>query len=163
MTLPATPERESLSRVIATRVRGLLAERSLTYEDLGVRMDLSKGAISDRLRGRTKFDVDELHELADFLGVRLEYLLGLSEQRGAPVTPVAIQAVSGDVNPGSIRFLVRPDGGLSNPRTTAPNPVNPVVKPDRLSPEDEPGERWADVLPFRRRAQRISVFGRSAS
>lgn len=30
--------------------------------------------------------------------------------------------------------------------------------------DEEPGERWADVLPFRRRrAHRISVFGRSAS
>lgn len=53
----------------------------MKHEDLSSALGLSRGAMSDRLRGRTKFDVDELDAVAEFFAVRVEYVLGLSEAR----------------------------------------------------------------------------------
>lgn len=65
----------NLAAAIAERVRELMDERGLTQQQVGLALGYSQQAISDRLRGRTRFGVDELNELADLFAVPVQTLL----------------------------------------------------------------------------------------
>lgn len=70
-----------LAGVVATRVRGLLAERQLKQGDLAKILGRSQASVSDRLRGVKDFEIRELPVVAEALDVSIEYLLGLTDDR----------------------------------------------------------------------------------
>ena len=71
----------TLNAVVARRVRGLRAEFDITQAELGRQLGIKTASVSERLRGVTKFDINELPVLADVFGVSIEYLLGLTDER----------------------------------------------------------------------------------
>lgn len=64
-------------------VRAEMARRSVTQERLAEALDLSQAAVSARLRGKTPFDINELHTIAEFLEVSLSALLPSDSKVGA--------------------------------------------------------------------------------
>jgi transcriptional regulator with XRE-family HTH domain len=70
MTNPPTP-----SATVGANVKAELARRSISQKTLGEHLGLSQVSVSTRIRGRTPFDVNELHKTADFLNVPVSVLL----------------------------------------------------------------------------------------
>jgi transcriptional regulator with XRE-family HTH domain len=52
-----------------------MARRRVSQTTLGAHMGLKQASVSARLTGRTPFDINELHAVADFLDVPLAVLL----------------------------------------------------------------------------------------
>lgn len=77
-------DRNGLRRTVASRVRGLLAERDLRQADLAVALNMSQQSVSKRMRGKVPFDVDELEVVAGFLGVSVVQLLAPRGQNPGP-------------------------------------------------------------------------------
>jgi len=67
------------------RLRQLREERGLTQIGLGARFRLSHATINRYELGRRKPDQEMQIQLADFFGVSMDYLLGRSDERAAPV------------------------------------------------------------------------------
>lgn len=65
----------SRADVISANIRAELARRRGAQADLAELLSCSQGAISDRMRGRTRFQIEELEAIAAFLEVPLEHLL----------------------------------------------------------------------------------------
>ena len=62
-------ERLTLSQVVARNVRALMAVRAVTQMQLADVLGLSQTGISNRLRGKTPFDVNELGAIASAFNV----------------------------------------------------------------------------------------------
>lgn len=62
------PTEVSAASRIGSRVRGLMAEKRVTQEQVGASLGLSQVAISRRLSGRVPFDVNELKAVSVLLG-----------------------------------------------------------------------------------------------
>jgi transcriptional regulator with XRE-family HTH domain len=56
-------------------VRAEMARRGVTQQTLAAHLNLPQSAVSNRLRGKTAFNVNELAAAAAFLGVPLSALL----------------------------------------------------------------------------------------
>lgn len=65
--------------VVGANVRAEMARRGVSQAALGAVLGFKQPSISARLRGRTPFDINELHQVADFLGVPVETLLPAEE------------------------------------------------------------------------------------
>jgi transcriptional regulator with XRE-family HTH domain len=61
---------------VAANVRAELARKHKTRKDLANQLRVGRQAVARRLNGHVAFDVDELHEIAQFLGVSIADLLG---------------------------------------------------------------------------------------
>lgn len=75
---PTTP-----SARIALNVRAEMARRRVSQTTLGEHLGLKQASVSARLRGKTPFDINELHDIAAFLEVPLGALLAASEPEQA--------------------------------------------------------------------------------
>ena len=73
--------RSQPSSRVAANVRAELARRRLTGSDLAKAIGLTQGSLSRRTTGVQPFSIDELHDVADFLGVSVVDLLGHEPQR----------------------------------------------------------------------------------
>ncbi len=111
MTVTQLRPDDDLAGVVATRVRGLLAEKNLKQADLAKALGRSQASISDRLRGAKDFDINELPALTTLLGVSVGYLLGLTDERSPRPVPGG----------GSLFLAVEEGGTPSGTRT--PNPL----------------------------------------
>ncbi len=60
---------------VAAEVRAGLARRNLSRSDLADTLDLSYRTLSERLNCKSPFDLDEIHRIADFLGVSVLTLI----------------------------------------------------------------------------------------
>lgn len=76
------------SEVIGGNVRAEMARKKIPQAAVGKRLGLSQTAVSKRLSGHIKFNVDELHEVAHLLGVPVSTLLLVT----AESTPPAVSA-----------------------------------------------------------------------
>lgn len=72
--------RESLSEKLAPVIRAELARRNASQKALALHLSLSQPGISDRLRGHTPWDINELASASEFLGIGIRDLL---EEAGA--------------------------------------------------------------------------------
>ena len=54
---------------VAAEIRGLMAKKRVTQEQLAAHMGVSQAAIARRLSGRVPFDVDELSKIAEYFAV----------------------------------------------------------------------------------------------
>lgn len=61
---PATP-----SDLVANEIRALLAGRRLTHQWLAEALGVSKSWVSYRLTGKQAIDINDMHRVADALGV----------------------------------------------------------------------------------------------
>lgn len=61
---------------VATAVRGALADKGKTQTDLAAHLGVTQQWVSRRLTGAVAFDIDELGQVADWLGVPVTTLLG---------------------------------------------------------------------------------------
>lgn len=132
---------ELLTGIVAKRVRGLRGELGLTQADLGRALGMSTASVSERLRGDTKFDINELPALSSLLGESIPYLLGLTDVRHEGLEPPTRWfAVTTPLN-------VVP-GGIQEPARA----LAPVAT-------EEPLEQLATVLPFHRPARGRLLHG----
>lgn len=60
---------------VAAEVRAGLARRNLSRSDLADTLGISYRTLNDRLNGKSAFDLDEIRQAADFLGVDLVTLV----------------------------------------------------------------------------------------
>ena len=75
--MPATmTESLQISPLVAEEVRAWLGRRRITQTALARALGLSQPAVSNRLKGTTPFDVNELATTAQLLDIPLERLLG---------------------------------------------------------------------------------------
>lgn len=63
------------SATVGANVRAEMARKGVTQQQLGAHLGLAQASISARLRGRTAFNVNELHAVAMFLNVPVAALL----------------------------------------------------------------------------------------
>ena len=63
------------THIVGANIRAEMARRNLPQSALAERLSISQAGVSNRLRGQTPFDVNELHAVADFLGVPRATLL----------------------------------------------------------------------------------------
>ena len=56
------------------KLRGLMAEKNETHEDLGKLLDLSRSSITKKISGVTKFSFEEVILIAKHYNVSIEYL-----------------------------------------------------------------------------------------
>lgn len=79
-TLKVVPDRPArLTDLVAAEVRAQMARIRMTQTQLAASLGLPQSAVSNRLRGKVAFSVDELQAVAETLGVHPAVLLG-----GAP-------------------------------------------------------------------------------
>lgn len=69
-------EQPTLSVRIATRVRGLCAEKRMTQMRLAESLRLPQASISRRMRGETAWSLDELAEVCRLLDVDFALAIG---------------------------------------------------------------------------------------
>lgn len=69
-------EPNSPSQRVAANVRAELGRHRRSQTELGQALGLTQSAVSRRLAGKVAFDIDELHTMAEWLGVTLAVLLG---------------------------------------------------------------------------------------
>lgn len=75
----------SLTRSTADAVRAALAARGIRQADAAAALGLSQPAVSDRMRGRTPFTLQDLERLADYLGIEPVELLQPRQVAAEPV------------------------------------------------------------------------------
>ena len=62
-------------------IRDLREDRDLSQKELAAILQVHQTTYSDYELGNLNVPVSVLHKLADFYGVSVDYLLGLSDQR----------------------------------------------------------------------------------
>lgn len=81
MSSATTAEREPYAQSVAAEVRAAAARRRVTQASIARQLGMSQQALSRRWTGELAFDVNELFQVADILGIPLGDLL--------PPTPMA--------------------------------------------------------------------------
>lgn len=71
---------------MANRIRDLRQERHLNLRELALKVNMSFSNIGSIERGEVQLREDTAKIFADFFGVTIDYLLGLSDER-TPPTP----------------------------------------------------------------------------
>lgn len=108
----------ALSEVVATRIRGLMAEKRLTQLEVSQALNVSRSGVSDRLNGVKPVNLNELPALAHLLDTSIDYLLGLTNDR----SPRRAAAPGG----GSMFVLPERTSGLLRAcRDSNPKPSDP--------------------------------------
>ena len=64
------------TEAVAREIRGLLAKAGLTQKDVASILAITQAGVSDRLRGKQNFSLDELFTLAGALDLTIGDLLG---------------------------------------------------------------------------------------
>lgn len=62
------------AQITGANVRAEMARAGVSQTELARRLDLSQASVSDRLRGRTAFDINELFAVAAALNVSIDVL-----------------------------------------------------------------------------------------
>ncbi|WP_372457193.1 helix-turn-helix domain-containing protein [Mycobacterium intracellulare] len=72
----------SLAERVGANVRAEMARHKVSQVALAEQLDMAQQALSRRISGQTAFKVDELHRVAEILGVPTSVLMG-DEQRAS--------------------------------------------------------------------------------
>jgi len=95
---------------IATRIRELRAERSLTLDRLARLADVSRAMLSRIERGESSPTAQLLNKVCGGLGITLSALFTETETQGSPLSRRAYQPVWRDPESGYLRRNVSPPG-----------------------------------------------------
>lgn len=117
---------ERKSMAIARRLRGALAERSISVAEIARRIGVTQQKLSRRMTGLNSFDVDELDAICRAAGVPFDYIAtGIKEVPGpdgggAPRAPVPFDEspLTGS-NCRPLAYLVRKLPAETKPADTA--------------------------------------------
>lgn len=78
---------------MANRIRDLRQERHLNLRELALKVNMSFSNIGSIERGEVQLREDTAKIFADFFGVTIDYLLGLSDERTPPTTKEKLSGV----------------------------------------------------------------------
>lgn len=76
-----TKEKQSVMIMYELRIRDLREDRDLTQKELADYLGVHQTTYSDYELGRLNVPVAQLHRLADFYGVSVDYLLGRTKRK----------------------------------------------------------------------------------
>ena len=99
------------TEAVAREIRGLLAKAGLTQKDVANILAITQAGVSDRLRGKQNFSLDELFTLAGALDLTVGDLLGNSIVSARVPEPSYIEGQ------GRIKRKVAPIGFVPNGAT----------------------------------------------
>ena len=100
------------TEAVAREIRGLLAKAGLTQKDVASILAITQAGVSDRLRGKQNFSLDELLTLAGALNLTIGDLLGDSIVSARVPAPSYIEE-----GQGRIKRKVAPIGFVPNGAT----------------------------------------------
>ena len=100
------------TEAVAREIRGLLAKAGLTQKDVASILAITQAGVSDRLRGKQNFSLDELLTLAGALDLTVGDLLGNSIVSAHVPAPSYIEE-----GQGRIKRKVAPIGFVPNGAT----------------------------------------------
>ena len=100
------------TEAVAREIRGLLAKAGLTQKDVANILAITQAGVSDRLRGKQNFSLDELFTLAGALDLTVGDLLGNSIVSAHVPAPSYIEE-----GQGRIKRQVAPIGFVPNGAT----------------------------------------------
>ena len=100
------------TEAVAREIRGLLAKAGLTQKDVASILAITQAGVSDRLRGKQNFSLDELFTLAGALDLTVGDLLGNSIVSARVPVPSYIEE-----GQGRIKRKVAPIGFVPNGAT----------------------------------------------
>ena len=100
------------TEAVAREIRGLLAKAGLTQKDVASILAITQAGVSDRLRGKQNFSLDELFTLAGALDLTVGDLLGNSIVSAHVPAPSYIEE-----GQGRIKRKVAPIGFIPNGAT----------------------------------------------
>ena len=83
--------------IFAKRLSNLLEEKGLTQREAGEMMGVSHVCISRYVKGDREPKISNVASLSKGLGVSVDYLLGLTEQRQIEGTHIEIERVLDDI------------------------------------------------------------------
>lgn len=93
---------------VAAEVRANMARIRMTQTELAQILGLPQSAISNRLRGKVAFDIDELETVANALGVHPAALLGgRGDNPQSPPSPDTAAYLSDSVTPSDLLTMER--------------------------------------------------------
>lgn len=72
---------------VAAEVRAELARRQMTQQDLAAIVGMSQASVSERLRGKTMFTLDDIERFATALEVHPAVFLDATPNRPRPPSP----------------------------------------------------------------------------
>ena len=55
-------------------LKGILREKKINYETLAKYLRMSLSALSNKINGKSVFDILEVNKIANFVGIRKEYI-----------------------------------------------------------------------------------------
>jgi len=123
-TLRAVPDRsQTLTDRVASEVRAQMARIYMTQTALAAVLGLPQSAVSNRLRGKVAFSVDELEKVSDALGVHPATLLG--GHAGSPPPPATSgypkvsDTLSERLTGGNVLTLIGHAGAMRTTRVAA--------------------------------------------
>lgn len=77
-------------RLVASEIRAQMARHRVTQVDLSRTLGITQQAVSNKLRGVTPMNIDEVGRIADFLNVHIAVLFGVS----VPDSPTPDQKIN---------------------------------------------------------------------
>jgi len=68
---------------IIQNIKYVLSERNITGSQMSRDLGFSSGSFSQWTNGRSKISIDNLHKIAEYLNVSIDYLLGRTQNQNA--------------------------------------------------------------------------------
>lgn len=92
----------TLQQIISDNMLFALAARRLNRAKLAEGIGVSGGLISQKLRGRTNWTIEDMEKAGRYLGIEPAWFLRAHNVMGEPVGPVGLEPTTGGLLPHSI-------------------------------------------------------------
>ncbi len=95
----------SVNQLVAREVKSAIARADLKQKDLAQILGITTASVSDKLRGKNAFSLEDLLTVAGALGLSLDELLGASIMTTTPPTPNYFEDEKGKKKVAPIGFI----------------------------------------------------------
>ena len=103
----------TLQQIISDNMRFALAARRLNRAKLAEGIGVSGGLISQKLRGRTNWTIEDMEKAGRYLNIEPAWFLRAHNVMGEPVGPLGLEPRTGGLLPiSSLSFFVERPRGL---------------------------------------------------
>ena len=97
----------TLQQIISDNMVLAIASRHITRAKLAEGLGVSGGLISQKLRGRTNWTIEDMEKAGRYLGIEPAWFLRAHNVMGEPVGPVGLEPTTGGLLPiSSLSFFV---------------------------------------------------------